>query len=740
MRPGVARTGVAQAKGSDNSIRLVSSISLAPTSAAVATGMDDESAPAALQIGRELRNRYVLESCLGSGGMGTVYKALDRFRCDLPEGRRHVAIKILHAQIGSRPELLSNLRREFYCAQALSHRNIVQVYELDRDDDVSFFTMELLDGALLSDVIEQMRPRSIPRSYAWAIVRDVGAGLAHAHSRNVVHADLKPQNIMITQGGEVRVLDFGASSAPARPRSAAAPDQRNDFPAVTPAYASCELLDGQLADPRDDLYALACLSYELLTGEHPFQRRRSTEARELGLVPRRPPDLSQRQWQTLLMGLSWDREGRSLPVSDWLDRLQVDSVAAAHLPGTDEFKAASPSPRSKRLLGFLGALGLKRRMPLRLPMSSLQPMPSTQLMPSLPSMHLLRSIHSMSLMRVIGSMRVAVSLGVLLLAGIAVWASLHRSWPAGQSGQVAAPADVASTAVREEPAMPSRGSSRDGGVEGQSTPAEGRPTTPLQARVPENSATSMQRQPTEPAAPSPPGSSSPVQPQPLMQSQPLIQPLTQPQPQPLTQPLQQPFETQSPLQPQSPLWALAAATATAVPPSTGSQTPWQSPPASVTPPQPQSQPQSQSQPQRPLPGQPASPPQAQMAKNAAHESARAVPQKGKPEKISIAGNYRIRRGQNFAEIHVGRAGASDSDTGFVWWTEPSSAKPGVDYVPQTRAAQVLSKDRRFASLFVRLIPNVSRTQPAVFYVAVAESRGGSLSHITRTSILLPVSR
>ena len=263
-----------------------------------------------------LRNRYVLEACLGSGGMGSVYKAVDRYRCDLPLANRFVAIKILHATAGQ-PEVVSKLRREYYCAQALSHPNVVNVYELDQDGDVEFFTMEFLDGELLSTVIEKSGPVPLPRSRAWAIILEVAAGLAHAHSRNVVHGDLKPQNIMITSTGETRILDFGASSGEIA--------QKSHGSAITPAYASCELLAGQGPDPRDDLFALACLSYELLAGQHPFQRRRSTVARDLGLKPARPRGLTRRQWRTLKLGLGWRREDRSMSVADWTAKLRPAS-------------------------------------------------------------------------------------------------------------------------------------------------------------------------------------------------------------------------------------------------------------------------------------------------------------------------------------------------------------------------------------------------------------------------------
>src|SRR6202789_1584542 len=169
---------------------------------------------ASVEIGRVLRGRYVLEKRVGSGGKGAVFKALDRYRADLPEAQQYVAIKILHAAINddSREKLLAKLRREFYCMQMLSHRNIVNVFELDRDGDVDFFTMEFLEGELLSSGMARFHALPMSRPQAWAIIREIGSGLEHAHARNVVHADLKPHNIMITDSGEVRILDFGTSS------------------------------------------------------------------------------------------------------------------------------------------------------------------------------------------------------------------------------------------------------------------------------------------------------------------------------------------------------------------------------------------------------------------------------------------------------------------------------------------------------------------------------------------------
>jgi len=296
-----------------------------------------------VRVGCVIRDRYVLEERLGIGGKGTVFKALDRYRSDLPEEDRYVAIKILHPNADNRGELVADLRREFYCAQTLNHESIVNVYQLDRDEDVDFFTMELLEGELLSSVLAQLHPAPMSRPQAWAIIREIGSGLVHAHSRNVIHADLKPQNIMITHSGEVRILDFSNAVGHYAEDGM---HRRNGPSSGTLAYASCEVLAGRAPDPRDDVYALACLSYELLAGEHPFQRRPSTDARALGIVPQRPPGLTRQQWQTLAMGLSWHRAARSISVRAWLDKMNPGRVAARRVPDVRGLQSAPVDRRT----------------------------------------------------------------------------------------------------------------------------------------------------------------------------------------------------------------------------------------------------------------------------------------------------------------------------------------------------------------------------------------------------------
>jgi serine/threonine protein kinase len=292
-----------------------------------------------LAVGDVLRGRYRIRGVLGHGGMGTVFDAIDEYRVDLPDSGQRIAIKVLHTAVSQREDLLAELQREFQNLQLLSHPNIVRVHEFDRDDDNAFFTMESLIGAHLNHVLDARNAVALPRPYALALVRDVGAALAHAHSRGVVHGDINPQNIFITNEGEVRVLDFGSSYKL----------QRNTglslrAPVATPGYASCQLLEGQQPDARDDLFAFACLAYLLLAGQHPFPGRSSIEARARRVHPSRPSGLAGRQWRILREGLRWERDRRPADVRKWLDRFGL-AGAAPRLPPLPTLMDA-PSPRN----------------------------------------------------------------------------------------------------------------------------------------------------------------------------------------------------------------------------------------------------------------------------------------------------------------------------------------------------------------------------------------------------------
>ncbi len=276
-----------------------------------------QESPREVVVGDVLRDRYVIKSVLGLGGTGTVFEAIDRYRLDLPESGQRVAVKVLHSGTPGQSAVLTDLRREFQLLQSLSHPNIVRAHEYDRDGDTAFFTMEYLSGLSLESVLSAHREVVLGRVHALMIIRDVAAALAHAHTRGVVHGDLNPGNIFITNDGEIRVLDFGAAHTPSE--SPTVTESAWDATAyATPRYASAQLLGGERADVRDDTYSLACVLYELLAGKHPFGELNAAQARAQRLKPSRPPGLTGKQWQSLRAALSFDRQRRPADIAGWL--------------------------------------------------------------------------------------------------------------------------------------------------------------------------------------------------------------------------------------------------------------------------------------------------------------------------------------------------------------------------------------------------------------------------------------
>lgn len=296
------------------------------------------------RAGSVLRRRYRIEAVIGQGAMGTVFQVLDEYRLESP-GTQRLAIKVLHPPVAKRAELLADLRREFQAMQMLSHPNILRVFDFDRDGSLVFFTMEVLTGAPLSRILQARRLIPLERPQAFAILRDVGAALSYAHSRGVAHGDLNLQNIFITGSGDLRVMSFG-SSYRARQRSQA-PDPEMTLPSSASNYASCQVLDGERADARDDVFSLACIAYLLLSGAHPFPKSTAAEAREARLRIRRPANVSGRQWQALRSALRWERENRPADLQRWLSELDLGGAVKRMAPINDLLEPpAAKEPRS----------------------------------------------------------------------------------------------------------------------------------------------------------------------------------------------------------------------------------------------------------------------------------------------------------------------------------------------------------------------------------------------------------
>ena len=304
-----------------------------PSLAAPATTRDLPSGVSGLDqvkgTGDTLNNRFVLEECLGVGGMGTVYKALDLRKLEASDRKPYLAIKVLNTQFRGNPKSLIALQREARKAQVLAHRNIVTVYDFDRDGAIVYLTMEYLSGKPLSQILRAPDFKGMPLKSAWPIVRGMSNALAYAHERGFVHCDFKPANVFVTDSGEVKVIDFGIA------RVFHQPEDENDatvfdpgsLGALTPAYASPEMLEHLEPDPRDDIYALGCITYELLTGRHPFDRMSATQARAANRTPSRPENIGNRQWRALRAALAFNRNARTRTVSQFVDEFGAQERA-----------------------------------------------------------------------------------------------------------------------------------------------------------------------------------------------------------------------------------------------------------------------------------------------------------------------------------------------------------------------------------------------------------------------------
>jgi predicted ATPase len=316
------------------------------------TGSGDRSeSPPLLEVGRRL-GRHVIRARLGAGGMGEVYRAFDT------RLQREVAIKILRQRPQGRPGALRRLEQEARAASALNHPNIVTVHDLGEEASFPYIVMELIDGESLRRKLEG--PLPIEQLLAWGV--QIVEGLVAAHERQMVHGDIKPENILVNDRGVAKIVDFGLAQFW---RADEAADERSDGPRGrrstvrgTPGYLAPEVAAGAALDQRSDQFSLGVLLHELATGVRPFAgatlretvsaiffdaRRSLAEAR---------PDLPARVVQVIERCLRHERTERYASTRELLEELraaprhQVLAAAAQARPGP----SALPAQRT-RLIG-----------------------------------------------------------------------------------------------------------------------------------------------------------------------------------------------------------------------------------------------------------------------------------------------------------------------------------------------------------------------------------------------------
>src|SRR6266404_2639054 len=241
---------------------------------------------ASTKTGTDFGPRYHVESLLGSGGMGKVYKARDR------ELDRTVAIKVLRPDLMTDPMALQRFKHELLLASSISHPNILRIHDLGEYNAVKFISMAYVDGGDLTQVLR--KEGRLPLERVLNITKQLAAALAAAHGVNVVHRDLKPQNILLDRNDHVYVSDFGIAKTLESERTSVT---RTGAVLGTPMYMSPEQVEGKPVDHRSDLYTFGLIFYEMLTGILPFSGDSTFQLmyQRVHQIPKRPelviPDL-----------------------------------------------------------------------------------------------------------------------------------------------------------------------------------------------------------------------------------------------------------------------------------------------------------------------------------------------------------------------------------------------------------------------------------------------------------------
>src|ERR1700690_530678 len=215
--------------------------------------------PTVIAPGSDFGSRYRIEALLGQGGMGRVYKAYDK------ELSRTVAIKVVRQGVMGEADALPRFKQELVLASKISHKNILRIHDLGEVNGMKFITMAYVEGKDLHQIIKE-NPK-LPLERVLKFATQLAGALAAAHAEDVVHRDLKPQNILVDKNDQVYISDFGLAKSFAE--GAIGMTQTGVF-LGTPRYMAPEQVEGKATDGRSDLYAYGLILYEMLAGDVPF--------------------------------------------------------------------------------------------------------------------------------------------------------------------------------------------------------------------------------------------------------------------------------------------------------------------------------------------------------------------------------------------------------------------------------------------------------------------------------------
>jgi serine/threonine protein kinase len=308
-----------------------------------AVPIGDESGEDRLQPGSVLRDRFLLREKISGGSMGVVYKAMDRRLAEADGLNPTVAIKVLTPELSRNADALRALQQEAAKGRCLSHPNIVRFIDLDREDELYFIVMEWLEGRSLASILDSSNTKKIDKDTALDIVRQVAKALDYAHMCGVVHADVKPGNIMVSPNGEVKLFDFGIARVRQKQSDGRAGFDPGVLGAVTEAYSSMQVLTGEEPVASDDVFSLGCLTYRLIAGYRVFGPRNAAEAAEAGMEPQRPQSLNDSEWAALKKALAYSRVARFATPREFVEALSAKAPLSATQP-----LAQIDAPREQR--------------------------------------------------------------------------------------------------------------------------------------------------------------------------------------------------------------------------------------------------------------------------------------------------------------------------------------------------------------------------------------------------------